>query len=89
MDRARLVAVDVVAQAVEVAGPEPLGEGEEVPAEHALTEQRHVEQVGARRHEHLGDPATSVVERARPSTSWRYAVSGPIVSTPRRSVGIR
>ena len=34
-------------------------------------------------------PATSVVERARPRTSWRTAVSGPIVSTPRRSVGMR
>ena len=34
-------------------------------------------------------PATSTTERARPSTSWRTAVSGPIVSTPRRSVGMR
>ena len=34
-------------------------------------------------------PATTLVERASPSTSWRYAVSGPIGSTPRRSVGMR
>ncbi len=30
-----------------------------------------------------------LTERASPSTSWRTAVSGPIVSTPRRSVGMR
>ncbi len=34
-------------------------------------------------------PATSDIERARPRTSWRTATRGPIVSTPRRSVGIR
>ena len=58
VDRARLVAVDVVAQAVEVARPEPLGQRQQVAAEHALAERRHVEQVGARRHEHLLTPAT-------------------------------
>ena len=53
VDRPRLVALDVVAQAVEVAGPEPLGEREEVAAEHALAELRHVEQVGSRGDQHL------------------------------------
>ena len=55
VDRARLVAVDVVAQAVEVARPEALGERQQVAAEHALAERRHVQQVGPRRHEHLVD----------------------------------
>ena len=55
VDRPRLVAVDVVAQAVEVARAEALGQRQQVPAEHALAERRHVEQVGPRRDEHLVD----------------------------------
>ena len=46
VDRPRLVAVDVVAQAVEVAGPEPLGQRQQVAPEHALAEQRHVQRGG-------------------------------------------
>ena len=55
VDRARLVAVDVLAEAVEVARAEPLGQGQQVPAEHALAERRHVEEMGPRRHEELVD----------------------------------
>ena len=47
VDRPRLVTVDVLAQAVEVARAEPPRHREELGAEDALAEQRHVEADGA------------------------------------------
>ena len=90
VDRAGLVAVDVVAQAVEVAGAEALGQRQQVTAEDALAQQRHVR--ASRRAARRAPPRRRrprMIDRASPRTSWRTATSGPMVSTPRRSVGIR
>ena len=43
-----LVALEVVTQAVEVTGPEALGERQQVPTEHTLAQRGHVEQVRPR-----------------------------------------
>ncbi len=47
MDRTRFVAVDVLAQAVELAGAEPAGLGEQVSAEWSTPELRHAERMRA------------------------------------------
>ena len=89
VDRARLVTVDVVAQAVELARPEALGQRQQVPAEHALAERRHVEQVGPRRDEHLVDAGDLGRRAGQAEHVVAHGASGPSVSTPRRSVGMR
>ena len=77
VDRARLVAVDVVAQAVELARPEPLGQRQQVAAEHAVAE-LGIEQLERRGDdEHLVGAGDDGCRAASPSTSLAVAVSGP------------
>ena len=76
VDRAWLVAVDVVAQGVELARPEALRLRHQVAAEHTVTERRHRELDRPRGDHHLGGPGPDAPRHGQPELVAPFDLEG-------------